>query len=133
MHPYIDDMVYILNEDVAKEKFDMALALVRDLGLPVNADKLVHLTTKVTCLGITIDTLPRTISIDDDKLFEISQFCQEQVGKKYLSKKKFQSLLGKLFYVHKCVKPSRIFMNRMLQLFRSQHHKKKIRLNDEFF
>ena len=40
-------------------------------------------------------------------------------NKKFLSKKAYQSLLGKLLYIQKCVKPSRIFVNRILTLFRA--------------
>ena len=43
-----------------------------------------------------------------------------------------QSLLGKLLYITKCVRYSRIFMGRMLQLFRSFHHKQSIILSEEF-
>ena len=53
--------------------------------------------------------------------------------KKNLSKRSFQSLLGKLIYLHKCAVPARIFVNRILQLFRDNFHKKKIYLTAEFF
>ena len=54
-------------------------------------------------------------------------------GKKYLSKRKFQSLLGKLVYLHKCVVPARIFVNRNLQLFGENFNKQKlIYLSDDF-
>ena len=57
--------------------------------------------------------------------------CHHKIGWKYLSKKKFQSLLGKLIYLHKCVIPARIFINRMLDLFRS-NDKTGIYLSTEF-
>ena len=52
---------------------------------------------------------------------------------KSLSKKVYQSLLGKLLYLHKCVDPARVFVNRMLFLFRQNHDKKKIKLSPDFF
>ena len=74
-----------------------------------------------------------TLSIDSLKLRSIFEECQKFANKKYTSKKALQSLLGKLIYVHKCVKPARIFINRMLTLLRNNAHKKKITLNHDFF
>ena len=37
-----------------------------------------------------------------------------------------------LLYVHKCVKPARIFLNRMLDLLRSSHGSQKIKLIPDF-
>ena len=55
------------------------------------------------------------------------------VSKKHtLTKKQFQSLLGKLLYLHKCVKPARIFVNRILAVFRDNPHKNRIKLTKEF-
>ena len=52
--------------------------------------------------------------------------------KNFLSKQAFQSLLGKLIYIQKCVKPSRIFINRILEVFRSNSHNRKIYLTSDF-
>ena len=49
-----------------------------------------------------------------------------------MSKHQLQSILGLLLYVHKCVKPARIFLNRMLDLLRSCHGRQKIRLTSDF-
>ena len=56
--------------------------------------------------------------------------CGQIKDKKYLTKRGFQTLLGKLLYLHKCVRPSRIFINRML--FRDNHGAKRIPLTEEF-
>ena len=38
-----------------------------------------------------------------------------------------------VIYVHKCVQPARIFINQILALFRTNVHKKHIKLNEEFY
>ena len=43
-----------------------------------------------------------------------------------------QSLLGHLLCVHKCVKPARFFVNRMLELLRSNYDQAKIKVTHEF-
>ena len=53
-------------------------------------------------------------------------------GKCHLTKKSFQSLLGKLLYIHKCVVPARTFINRMLALFKQNSTKQRIVLTEEF-
>ena len=40
--------------------------------------------------------------------------------KKKLNKRGMQSLLGRLIYIHICVKPARIFINKILHLFRTR-------------
>ena len=44
------------------------------------------------------------------------------------SRRQLQSILGLLLYVHKCVKPARIFLNRMLELLRASNGRQKILL-----
>ena len=52
--------------------------------------------------------------------------------KKKLSKRGMQSLLGKSIYIHKCIKPARIFLNRILQLFRTSTGR-TISLSESFY
>ena len=47
-------------------------------------------------------------------------------------KRQLQSILGLLLYVHKCVKPARVFLNRMLELLRACHNDSKVHLTDDF-
>ena len=91
------------------------------------------LSTSLTCLGITIDVNNHTLSIEDGKIKAIWQECISILNKTYVSRNKFQSLLGKLLYIYKCVKLARIFINRILALFRSNHNHNRIRLTPDFF
>ena len=72
------------------------------------------------------------MSISKDKLEAIYTECVEVSTKTSLSKHKYQSLLGKLLYIQKCVKPARVFINRLLAVFQSNSHLKTIHLSDEF-
>ena len=129
MHPYIDDFLYILEAANAESQFEHAEALITALGLPVNYEKISYPSKTVTCRGIHIDLINNTLSIDAEKLISVREHCDSIRSKKYISKRAYQSLLGKLFYIHKCVKPAR----RMLALFQANSHKQKIRLSEEFF
>ena len=72
-------------------------------------DKLVNPSTSVVCLGILIDSKNQTISIHPTKLQEIVQMCAMWSSKKFCTKTQFQSLLGSLLYITKCVRPARFF------------------------
>ena len=99
----------------------------------LNPDKRVPPCKALTCLGIHIGINASSHSIDQAKLQSIHNKCLQVSAHKYLSKKRYQSLLGKLIYLHKCVVPARIFVNRILELFRNNFNKKKIHLTKDFF
>ena len=130
---YIDDYIGVASSGDAGCQFHQLHALLTDLGLPMNSNKITPPCKVLTYLGIQIDIKNSTLSIEPTKLTSIHQECIHIASKKFISKKTFQSLLGKLIYIHKCVVPSRIFINRMLDLFRKVIHKKKIKLTKEFF
>ena len=130
---YIDDLIYIGLPSTIHDSYQFLLSLLQDLGLEVSDSKLVPPSTCVTCLGIQVDTIQKTLSIPDEKLQEIKNTCKTWTHKNVVTKQQLQSLLGSLLYISKCIKPARIFLNRMLQLLRSHHDSKKFVLNSEFF
>ena len=71
MYPYIDDCLYILEGHNALVKFQFALNTIKDLGLPVNVDKLVYPSRRMTCFSIDIDLDRNTLQIEAEKLKEI--------------------------------------------------------------
>ena len=131
--PYLDDYILVAEEDVVEQGFQALCTLMQELGLPMNMDKLTAPTLKMPALGIDIDIVAGTISIARDKMVEINQIIREVSGAKVLSKAKFQSLTGKLLYIHKCVRPARVFLNRILALLHQNHGKKRIYLTHAFF
>ena len=126
---YIDDYIGVALSADAGHQFHQLYALLADLGLPMNKSKINPLCKVLTCLGIQINIDNSTLIIEPTKLMAIHQECIHIASKKFISKKNFQSLVGKLIYIHKCVVPA----NRMLGLFRKNTHKKKIKLTSEFF
>ena len=111
---YIDDYILVSTDDLADSHFEDLHDLITELGLPINSDKKIAPTRRLTCLGISIDLDANTLSIEQNKLEEIYAECLQASTKTYLTRKKFQSLLGKLMYLHKIIKPARVFVNRIL-------------------
>ena len=100
MFPYIDDYILVASEEVADTAFHYLLDVLVKLGLPMNSDKRTPPTKAITCLGINIDLELNILSIDQEKLAAIHMECGQIKDKKYLTKRGFQSLLGKLLYLH---------------------------------
>ena len=133
LYNYVDDLLYCGLPSNIHKSFAFLSNLLHQLGLKVNPKKLVEPSTSVICLGILINTEDRTISIPPDKLQEIIQSCTEWRTKRFCSKRQLQSLLGSLLYICKCVKPARVFLNRMLTLLRDNVNNNTIYLSEEFF
>ena len=130
---YIDDYIIVAHKNEAHKVFNDLFTLLEDLGLPILMEKLHSPYRSLTCLGIGIDLDNSTLSIEHNKLQDIYLECIKFNNKKYFTNRAFQSLLGKLIYIHKCVSPARVFINRMLALFRNNYDKKRIHLTAEFF
>ena len=129
---YIDDFVDYGTPDIARRSYDCLRNVIERLGLTISEKKLVPPTTSAVCLGVLIDIVTGTIAIPDEKMCQIRQSVIEWQTKKTSSKRQLQSLLGQLLYVHKCVRPSRIFLNRMLQLLHQNYDASTIKLTQAF-
>ena len=117
---YIDDIYACCHKDKADEAFHTLLQVINSIGLPVNPKKVFQPCEKLSILGIVVDTYQGTFSIEDEKLDEIIQLCQETIIKDQITKRDLQRLLGKLLYISRCVKGARIFLNRLLSTLREQ-------------
>lgn len=70
-------------------------------------------------LGVLLNTKTMTMEVTEKRLLEIRSLLQSWLSYTSASVKQIQSLLGKLNFVAACVKPSRIFISRLLQWLRS--------------
>ena len=74
-----------------------------------------------------------TLSVDPSRLVTLQSTLQLWLSKRTCTLKQLQSLVGQLMFVLKCVRQSRIFVSRILDLLRKvkapRHH---LRLNSEF-
>ena len=128
---YIDDFVAVSPIHQSDEAFCALSHLIYRLDLLVNENKRNSPCKALTRLGINIDLTTNVLSIYHDKLQAIYSECVKTRSKKCLSRKVYQSLLCKLLYLHKCVHPARIFVYRILYLFRQNHDKIKITLTPD--
>ena len=128
----IDDFLCVSIPSKIGKTFIRLQKLLKELGLSVSVKKLVPPSTKVTCLGILVDTENLSVSIPTEKLQTIKFMYQNWVQKSFCTKRELQSLLGSLLYVAKCIKYARYFRNRMLTLLRENAQEKQIKITEEF-
>ena len=77
------------------------------------------------CLGVQLDTNNFTLSVSSERLCEIETLLGQWLTKRTATKSALQSLVGKLVFVSKCVRQSRVFIARILALLgklRHNHH-----------
>ena len=115
---YIDDLMSGESPETAERSFHSLVTLLSDLNVPISKGKLTPPTTKMVCLGIEVDSVNQTLAIPKEKINQILDKCRLVLSKSSISKKSLQSLIGLLMFVHKAVKPARIFVNRLLQALR---------------
>ena len=129
---YIDDFIGVDEPAVVNTHFKTLLSILAQLGIPISEEKLFPPSEEVPCLGILINITTGTLSIPDDKLHQINQKCQAWGSKTRATKKQLQSLVGSLIYIHKCVKPARLFVNRILAALKLAPDQGYISLNHDF-
>ena len=77
-------------------------------------DKSAAPSTRMTYLGVSFDSVKFRKQIPPEKLAELSDLLGKWSTKTSCTKRGLQSLCGKLLWVAKCVKHSRVFLSRLL-------------------
>jgi hypothetical protein len=73
-------------------------------------------TSGAICLGIYFDIEIGTIQIPHTKLQEVLSLYKFYFSKSKITKKQLRALLGSITFIHKAIKPARLFVNRILAL-----------------
>ena len=129
---YIDDLIGCDPPNIAHAGYQFLVKLLASLGVPISQDKLCSPNTQVTCLGIDFNIMTGTITIPPPKLKDIQTECLLWLDRNTATKRQIQALLGVLLYIHKCVVPARVFVNRILFTLRMAPDAGRIRLNHAF-
>ena len=129
---YLDDLIGVSAPSEGWEAYNSLGQLLKELGLLENLAKACPPGTAQIVLGVLIDTVEGTVSVPEERMQEIISLVSKWQGKKSSSKIELQSLIGKLQYITKCVRQSRVFLNRLLEALRSMNGKKSISLSESF-
>ena len=112
---YLDDFLLIGESyGTCKTMLDTLLALLRRLGFAINYSKVEGPVQRLPFLGIVLDTVAMTLELPHKKLSELKELLLNASVAKKLSKRKLQSLAGKLNWAAQCIQGGRTFMRRIL-------------------
>lgn len=115
---YLDDLMGVEKPQLAQFAFDTLGGILARCGFEESKDKACLPATKMVFLGILFDSEKMTLEITPERLLEIMELIQDWLTKSHATKKQLQSLLGKLNFVSSCVRPGRIFVQRLLKFLR---------------
>ena len=113
---YLDDFFGV---GIGHKAFIFLSCRLAELGLQESFKKAVKPSTCLTVLGVQFDSDKMFIEVTPDRMSSILAELHTWLNRVYASKREFQSLLGKLSFVFKCVRPARVFMNRLLVAVRN--------------
>ena len=112
---YADDFAGAESElSRAQLSFDSLGQLLSDIGLAESKSKASPPSTTMTYLGVKFDTVGMCMHVDDDKITELKSELIKWSRKTVAKKKELQSILGKLLWVSKTVRFSRVFVARII-------------------
>lgn len=131
---YIDDTLLVAPTGMHRAHAIMIIVLrvLAALGMPISKDKLIGPVTRLIYLGIQLDSIAMTASLGSDRLAEIKALLSEWTERKSCTHRELLSLIGKLSFATKVVRPGRIFLRRMLNLAAATHGRPRLALNDDF-
>ena len=115
---YLDDFIGVSPPNLTTIHFNELGVLLHQLGLEESVAKSCPPSPVMTCLGVKRNTLNFTLSVDSACLVEIESLLYTWLRKRTTPKSSLQSLVGKLVFVSKCVRQSRVFVARILCLLR---------------
>ena len=129
---YLDDFCGVEKCETAEIAFRYLGDLLKFLGIEEAKNKVALPSTRVAFLGVWFDTVAMTMEVTPERLLEIKGLTESWLSKELVTVKEVQSIIGKLNFVAKCVKPARIFIGRMLNFLREMPRKGTTRLTEEF-
>lgn len=131
---YLDDFLCISNndKDFARTQKETMITACDMSGLPVNFKKVHGPTTCIEFLGIMINTETMTLSMSAERLDNVKKELSFWRGKNQGTKRQLLSLLGKLVFLGRVIKPGRIFLRRLFNATMNLKHLHfKLKLNAE--
>ena len=116
---YLDDFAGAERRDNAIFTYNCLGTVLQKCGFVESIEKASPPSEIMSFLGVLFNTLTMTMEITPERLTEIRHLIRTWLKKENATLKQVQSLLGKLNFIAACVKPSRIFVSRLLIWLRS--------------
>ena len=114
---FLDDFLIVAKDfNECIHGYNMLISLLRELGFSISWKKVCDPTTKLTFLGVCIDTVAGTLSLEqtqvDDICDQIKLFC----ACRRASRRQLESLAGKLVWASHVIPWSRLHLRTLFDL-----------------
>ena len=126
---YSDDFLQVSGHDllIAQGELDTIKRAFIEMGIPLaGPEKIIGPCHRLPYLGIIIDSLSMTMEITEERYEECMQTLPKWLNKNKCTKTQLKSLIGKLSFVAKVVRPGRLFLRRLIDLSKTvkkgHHH-----------
>ena len=125
---YSDDFFQVSGLDltVATTELSTVLQAFDDMGIPVASNKVFGPAHRLPYLGIVIDSLSMTMEVTEERYQECMTTLPRWLNRSKCTKTQLRSLIGKLAFVAKVVRPVRLFLRRLIDLSKTvkkgHHH-----------
>ncbi len=116
---YLDDLFGVEFPDKADWAYNKLGEVIAQSGLKEKPSKACSPATEMVCIGVNFNTQDFSMSVSKSRLNELESLLQIWSFKSEATKKELESFLGKLMFVCKCVRQSRVFVSRLLWQLRS--------------
>ena len=132
---YLDDYITMgaAGTDECLNNLNTMMDTCSDLGFSLNPNKICQPSTVMEYLGIILDTNLLQARISSERLEEVLTELTEWKQRTMATKRQILSLIGKLTFVSRVVRPGRTFVRRMISLASkvpNLHH--RVSLTHEF-
>ena len=115
---YVDNFVGAELAEKVWQAYEFLTKLLNELWIDTSPEKLVPPTSRIEFLGVTLDSQMLTMEIPQDKIEDTKQELDTWLYKTKATRKEIESLVGKLQFMGKCIKPGRIFIARLINWIR---------------
>ena len=122
---YVDDFLGAEHKNKVQQAFQHLTQLLEQLKIDTAPEKIIPPTTRIEFLGVTFDSISMTIEVTKERVQEMLWELNQWNTKSAATRKELESLIGKLQFASKCIKPGRTFISRLLQWLRTMDRKGK--------
>ena len=120
---YVDDFVGAEAKERILEAYNFLSNLLKQLRVETSPEKMVAPTHRLEFLGVTLDAKTQTMEVSQDRLVDIVALTHSWLYKTKVNRKELESLIGKLQFIAKCVKPGRTFIARLINWLKTMDKK----------
>jgi len=127
---YLDDFLIVMDSySSCRDAQHILISLLGELGFLVSWQKVLGPSLKLPFLGIVIDSVNCSLSLDEQKLCVLEEKLEDFNRRRRASKQQLQCLAGHLNWACQAVRGGRFFLRRILDLInklRLSYHKTRL-------